>query len=136
MEITIDQDKGSVKILRLSGKLDGSNYKDLIEAAQKLYDAGIRDIVMDLSQLTFISSAGISALHRIAKLFQGQKQAALEEEGWSSYHAIANDRGAGFQEHVKLFGPQENVHHSLEVVGFTDYFQIFSSMDQAVSSFQ
>jgi anti-anti-sigma regulatory factor len=136
MEITITQDQGSVQIMHLQGKLDGSNYQSLIEAARKLFDAGARNVILDLSQLTYISSAGISALHRVALLFRGQNKAAQEEEGWASYHAIANDRGEGVQKHVKLLSPPENIHHSLEIVGFDTFFEIYNNLDTAVASFQ
>ncbi|HEY3313372.1 MAG TPA: STAS domain-containing protein [Anaerolineales bacterium] len=136
MEITLTQNQGSVPVLHLQGKLDGSNYQTLITEAQKIYDGGARDVILDLSQLTFISSAGISALHRVALLFRGQKLEAQEEEGWGSYHAIANDRDGSAQKHVKLLSPLDNVQHSLEIVGFNTFFEIYTNLDKAVASFQ
>jgi anti-anti-sigma regulatory factor len=136
MDITIIHNPEAVTVLQLVGKLDGSNYQDLISEANKLYDEGARNAILDMSGLTFISSAGISALHRVALLFQGQKLASMEEEGWASYHAIANDRGAGAQKHVKLSGPTANVQKSLELVGFDSFFEIFSDVDLAAASFR
>ena len=45
MHITVDQVNARVPvaILRLQGDLDGSNYRDVIERAQALYQAGQRD---------------------------------------------------------------------------------------------
>jgi anti-anti-sigma regulatory factor len=132
--MTITQKPGAVAVLYLKGKLDGSNYQELIEVSQKLYNAGLRDIVLDLGQLTFLSSAGISALHRVALIFRGEKQTEMEE-GWASYHAISRDKESGMQKHVKLLNPTERVQHALDLVGFTTLFEIHSDADMAVASF-
>lgn len=134
MEMTITQKPGAVAVLHLQGKLDGSNYRELIDEAQKLYDSGMRDIIIDLSQLTFMSSAGISALHRMALIFRGEKQAEMDE-GWASYRAISRDRDSGYHKHVKLLNPTERVHNALETVGFTTLFEIHKDADLAAASF-
>ena len=136
MEITITHEKPYIQIMHLNGKLDGSNYKQLVEAARELYDAGCRDLILDLNQLSYISSAGISALHRVALLFRGQLMEAEEEEGWASYRAIANELNSNAQKHVKLFGLVENVQRSLEMVGFTSLFETYTDMNLAIASFQ
>lgn len=135
MEITLTPKSAAMSIMHLKGALDGSNYRDLIDEAQKLYDSGVRDLILDLSQLTFISSAGISALYRVALIFRGEKQTEMEE-GWASYHAISREREASKQKHVKLAGPVEKVYHSLDLVGFTTFFEIYPSLDVATTSFQ
>ena len=134
MEMSVTQKPGAIVLLHLKGTLDGSNYQSLINEAQKLYDGGVRNIILDLSQLTFMSSAGISALHRVALIFRGEKLAELEE-GWASYHAISRDRDSGLQKHVKLLNPAERVQHALELVGFTTFFEVHTDADMAVASF-
>ena len=135
MEMSVTQKPGATALLHLKGTLDGSNYQSLINEAQKLYDSGVRNIVLDLSQLTFMSSAGISALHRVALIFRGEKLAEMEE-GWASYRAISRDRDSGVQKHVKLLNPAERVQHALELVGFTTFFEVHTDADAAVASFQ
>jgi anti-anti-sigma regulatory factor len=135
MEMTVTQKPGAVAVLHLKGALDGSNYRELIDEAQKLYDSGLRDLVLDLGELTFMSSAGISALHRTALIFRGEKQTEMEE-GWASYHAISRDKENGMQKHVKLLNPTERVQHALEIVGFTTLFEIHTDAEMAVASFR
>ena len=134
MEMTITQKPGAVVLLHLKGVLDGTSYRDLISEGQKLYDGGARDLVLDLSQLTFMSSAGISALHRVALIFRGEKHAEMEE-GWGAYHAISRDRGSGLQHHVKLLNPPERVQHALELVGFASFFEVYTDAESAIASF-
>jgi anti-anti-sigma regulatory factor len=134
MEMTITQKPGAVVLLHLKGILDGNSYRDLISEAQKLFDGGARNLVLDLSELTFMSSAGISALHRVALIFRGEKQAEMQE-GWGAYHAISRDRTTGLQMHVKLLNPPERVQHALELVGFASFFEVHTDAESAIASF-
>jgi|MudIll2142460700_1097286.scaffolds.fasta_scaffold48422_2 anti-anti-sigma regulatory factor len=136
MSTNIFQKQGRVlvTILQLIGKLDGSNYMQLIDEARKIYLAGVRDLLIDMSQLSFLSSAGIAAIHKTALLFRGDP-VTEDESGWSSYHAIDRDRSNGIQQHVKLLSPQPEVANVLDITGFTSLFEIHSDLSAAVASF-
>jgi hypothetical protein len=136
MEITVSQNQGpvSISVMQLQGKLDGSNYKDFIAEAEKLYDSGARDLLLDMSNLTYMSSAGIAALHSVALLFRGQKPMA-EEEGWSTYRSLDRDRDSGPQAHVKLLVLNGKIHETLDMVGYSTFFEIYNDIHQAVASF-
>ena len=68
MKITISkmEQPSTVTVLHLDGTLDGSNHQCLLEEAQVLYKAGTCDLILDLSNLKFISSAGLGAIHQVA----------------------------------------------------------------------
>lgn len=136
MEIIVSQEKGKVpvSVLHLKGDLDASSYLALVDTAQKLYGAGVRDLLLDLSDLAFISSAGLASLHIITKMFRGEK--ADPEEGWGTYRAIDRDRESGFQKNVKLLKPTPDVAQVLETVGFNQFFEIYTDVNEAVQSFQ
>jgi anti-anti-sigma regulatory factor len=136
MNITITQKQGRVPvtILELAGKLDGSNYQQLVDEAKKIYLNGARDLLIDLSKLTFMSSAGLAAIHQTALIFCGQPMAG-EELGWASYHAIDRDRDGGVQKHVKLLSPQPAVATILDIAKFDSLFEIHANLEAAVASF-
>ena len=136
MKLTITKDHRSapVTILSLEGSLDGTNYTSLVKEAQIVYAAGVRDIILDLGKLDYLSSAGLVALHRVGLLFRGEENPE-QDEGWAAYHALDRDRDSGIQEHVKLAGPTGNVLQVLEMVGFTVFFGIYPDLHQAESSF-
>ena len=123
-----------VTILQLDGKLDGSNYMQLVEEAKSNYGDGVRDLLIDLSRLSYLSSAGIAAIHKTALLFRGL-ELPDEESGWASFHAIDRDRDNGVQKHVKLLSPQPEVANILDITGFKALFEIHTDLDQAVASF-
>lgn len=137
MEIIISKDQGtaSVTVIKLRGALDGESYQDFINEAQKLYDAGTQDLLVDMSELTFLSSAGLSALHQTARMYRGEDRSKFEE-GWAAIHAMGKERNSGFQNHVKLFNPNEKIRNVLDTVGFLAFFEIFTDMDAALASFQ
>ena len=137
MEINIsqNQDTPHVNIMQLRGDLDGSSYEYFIDEAQKLYDAGMRNLILDMSELSFLSSAGLTGLHRIARVFNGEDRSTLEE-GWSAIHAMGKERDSGFQKHVKLLNPNEKIQDVLDTVGFKTFFEIFTEIHPAMASFQ
>ena len=72
MDITITNEQENISILRLSGPLDGQTYRELVTAAQGVLTGGAKNILIDMSELTFISSAGLVALHVTALISRGE----------------------------------------------------------------
>ncbi len=123
-----------ITVLKLDGQLDGQNYQDLIAKAQELYNSGSRDFLLDLSDLTYISSAGLVALHSVALLTRGEELPDFEG-GWSAYRSMGRSSEAGVQKHVKLVNPRSEVMGVLDMVGFGNVFEVFTNLDDAVNSF-
>ena len=136
MNISISQVQGKVPVtvVKLEGQLDGQTYQNLINKAREAYKAGWRDFLVDMSDLTYISSAGLVALHSMALLLKGEELPDTDE-GWSAYRSMGRSKQAGIQEHLKLLNPRPEVLSVLEMVGFSAVFKIFSDLDEAVKSF-
>jgi hypothetical protein len=136
MNISVSQAQGSVPVtvIKLDGQLDGQNYQELIAKAQELYDAGMHDFLLDLSDLTYISSAGLVALHSVALLARGEELPDVEG-GWSAYRSVGRSREAGIQKHVKLLNPSSEVSGVLDMVGFSSVFEVFTDRETAINSF-
>ena len=136
MNISISQVQGKVPVtvVKLEGQLDGQTYQDLINKAREAYKAGWHDFLLDMSDLTYISSAGLVALHSVALLAKGEELPDTDE-GWSAYRSMGRSKEAGIQEHMKLLNPRPEVLNVLEMVVFSAVFKIFSYFDEAVKSF-
>jgi len=136
MNISVSQVQGKVPVtvLKLEGQLDGQTYQDVIVKAREAYGAGWRDFLIDMSELTYISSAGLVALHSVALLSRGE-QLPDTEAGWSAYRSVGRSKEAGIQQHLKLLNPRAEVRGVLDMVGFTSVFQIFTDLDEAIQSF-
>ena len=135
MEINVSKEQGKVpvNVLQIKGDLDASSYLDLVKAAQELYDAGANNLLLDLTDLAFISSAGLASLHIVTKMFRGEK--SNTEDGWGTFKEIDRDRDSGMQNFVKLYNPSSDVDSVLDTVGFKQFFEVFTDMEAAVNSF-
>jgi anti-anti-sigma regulatory factor len=131
---TLTRRPAQLAILHLDGKLDGSNYTQLLDSALELHRSGIRRLLLDLAALTFLSSAGLAGMHQVALIFRGDALPPAED-GWAAFHAIDMERGLGTQSQVKLLAPSTPVRRVLELTGFHNLFEIYAELETALSSF-
>ena len=128
-----------IAILHLDGVLDGANYENLITEAHKVYDSGCRDLILDLSRLSLISSVGLSAMHRVAVLFRGEnhpdQDVTWASYRWAAYRSKKGKHNHSAQNHVKLVSPTEEVNSVLDMIGFNSLFEIYTDLQLAVTSF-
>ena len=136
MEFSTEQVQGRapITILGLQGDLDGSNYQTLITKANELHQAGTQNFVLDMGKVNYMSSAGLVALHTIARLLQGEPLPD-PDAGWEAIHAIQRDEAAGKHAQLKLLNPQSRVDQTLELTGMKEYFDIFTDRQAAIASF-
>jgi anti-anti-sigma regulatory factor len=134
MDITTSHHEGKVPVtvLHLDGKLDSHSFQMLIREAEKAYNAGARHLVLDMTNMSYISSAGLAALHSISLVFQG-KDAPDMTAGWQVFKSMDFNRGK--QAQVKLAGMWPEVQSVLDVVGFTLLFETYPNVEAAVASY-
>jgi anti-anti-sigma regulatory factor len=137
MNITVEQVQGAVPvtILHTQGDLDASNYQELVDKAREIYNSGARDLLLDMTNTPFMSSAGIVALHAVALLMRNEKPPD-PESGWEAFHAIDRDLDSGRQQHVKLLNPQPRVERALDKTGLKQIFDIYTDREAAIAAFQ
>jgi anti-anti-sigma factor len=136
MDITVKQMQGSVPVtvLQTHGDLDASNYQDLINRGKEVYEAGARNILLDMSDTEFMGSSGLAALHSLALLVRGEELPDLES-GWNVFHEIDRARDSGLQQHLKLFNPQPQINRTLEMTGLKQFFEVYTDLQAALASF-
>ncbi len=136
MEILTSKQTGKVEVtvLKLNGELDGQTYQKLIDHAKELYASGARNFLLDMSDLSYISSAGLVAMHTVALLLRGEAVSDTDD-GWASMKSAKKASDDKMQEHIKLVNPRPEVRGVLEMVGFDRVFEIHSNLEDAVKSF-
>jgi anti-anti-sigma regulatory factor len=136
MEITVSKEQGRVPVtvLKVAGQLDGQTYQELIDRAREEYEAGARSMLLDLGDLTYISSAGLVSLHSIALLMRGQPMPD-QEHGWNRLKTMDDAQDGGVQQNFKLLNPRPEVNSVLEMVGFSAFFEVFTDRQKAIDSF-
>jgi anti-anti-sigma regulatory factor len=129
ISISIEQAKEPVAVMRLKGSLDASNFLEVVTKAQEIYQNPVRDLIIDLSEVPFISSAGLVAIHKIALLYSGVPQDVEENTRPDSTHS------GTARKHVKLLSPPLVVDQILETTGLKLFFKVFTDLDSALKSF-
>jgi anti-anti-sigma factor len=128
LNITASQIQGevSVTILHLSGHLHGNTEQQLVDRAQQAYEDGSTHILLDLSGVEVLTSAGLRAIHNIFNLLTPQSDVTLiRQHGEEPYKSP----------YFKLVCPNPNVYYILNIAGFLQNILIYNNMDEAVNSF-
>ena len=100
-----------VDLVTVAGRVDSSNASELDTALQSLLDNNRNNIVLDLSQVTYMSSAGLRAV--VSALRESKKNGG----------------------DLRLSSPSERVLEVLELSGLNTLFEKFDDLTHAVGSF-
>jgi len=130
IDVEIHQAKEPIAIMRLTGEINASNFIQVSDKAQELYLNPARNLIIDLSEVPGISSAGLAAIHKIALLYSGVPQ-RVEQNVNPDFTHSSNAR-----KHVKLLNPQPEVDRTIEQAGLKLFFKVFKDLDSAIASFQ
>ncbi len=136
MNLTVSQQQGRapVTVIHLDGKLDSNSFQHLIDEAKKLFSGGARHLILDMTKLTYLSSAGIVAMQSTAKLFREESLPDVEA-GWNAVRSLDKQHTVGVQKNVKLLNVPPEVWNVLDMVGIADFFEMHTDLAQAVASF-
>jgi len=99
-------------VIYTSGRIDSYTAPEVEEALNQLIEKGQNNIIFDMRDVTFISSAGWWALIRVQKEVKKMNRGELVL--------------------VKL---DERIRESMDLVGITPYFNLYDDLLEAVGSF-
>lgn len=99
-------------LINVNGRIDSATAPQLQEALNDLIEENNYKLVLDLSQVDFISSAGLWVL------VNAQKKCKRFNRG-----------------EVVLASVPQRIHDALDLAGFIPYFKVFEETAQAVGSF-
>ena len=111
MEISVNHLK-RCDLVTLSGRVDHLTAPQVVETLKSVQESGVYKIIVDLSQVDFISSAGWWAL------IDAQKASKQLNRG-----------------EVVLVGLQPQIRSSMDLVGIGHYFKQYADPVQAIGSF-
>jgi anti-sigma B factor antagonist len=108
MEITV-KELEQAELITINGRLDSVEAPRLVQALETANQRGKYKIVVDMSQVEYMSSAGFRAL------------------GDAQRNSKRHNRGE-----VLLVQVPDNIRDALEMVGFADYFHLFEDVNSAL----
>ena len=106
--------KVPVTVIHVSGEIDASSHQDLDAKAAEITGGGAKHILLDLSETTYMSSAGFRSMHKIHTALKGS----------------GDDSAA-----LKLLKPSDEVKRLLKTMGFDAHISAYNDMNEAVNSF-
>ena len=104
MRITVREFR-DVVLITITERIDGSTAREVEQVLESIQHRGQHKLVIDMSQLEYISSAGYRVLLSAQRNFK------------------RHDRGE-----VILAGVPESIRQALDISGFTDYFTIYNDI--------
>jgi len=118
LKITIEQmqAKVPVTVFHISGWLDAHGEGQLMTAAQQAYDEGARYLLIEMSNLDTLTSAGMRALQRVYQLFASQNESPKAA-------------------HLKLCNAPPQIYNVLGITGFLQNIPMYESLGSALETF-
>lgn len=132
-QIAVSQQQGRVPVtvFHLQGDvIDVNSYEQLEAQVRGAFESGTRNLLLDLTKVRYISSAGLRALHSIFLLLRGDTSA----EGNQVMKKGLMD-GTFKSPHLKLLNPSPAVIETLRLMGFDMFLEIHHNLKDAVASF-
>jgi anti-anti-sigma factor len=105
-----------VTVLHLRGWLDAQSEGQLLEAARLASNAGAKYLLIDMSELDTLTSAGMRALQKVYQVFTPKED----------QFKVA---------HLKLCNAPPQIYNVLGVTGFLQQIPMYESLDSALESF-
>ena len=132
MEISAVQEAGRipVTVFHIKGDIDSTTYQQSQTQIEQAVQAGAHDLVLDLTQVDYLSSAGIRMLSHLFNLLRGN----LPEESDAAMKQGIRD-GTFKSPHLKLVSPTPRVAEVLKMSGLDMMIESFHSVPEAVASF-
>jgi hypothetical protein len=128
MQISVSQELGRVPvtIFELDGLLNMGTSELLENQGRQAYTAGARYLLLDLSKVTSLTSAGLRSILLISRLFASCMPDHLPDEKPSEGHKHTC---------VKLLNPNPQIDNVLTIAGFSGFLEIHKDRQEAINSF-
>ena len=120
LNIMVGQEQGNVTVtvLRVEGDIDAATHKTLQDKAAEVIEGGATHILLDLSGVNYMGSAGFRAIHAITNMLSDDTSSGLSKSPY-----------------LKLFNPTDAVARVIKTLGFDVYLDIYQDRNEAVNSF-
>ncbi len=131
MQVTVSQEQGRVPVtvFAVQGDIDVSSYEALQAKAQEAHQAGMRNLLLDLTKVKYVASTGLQAFHHIFNMLRDTTPEADE----AMKRGLRD--GSHKSAHFKLLNPSREVASVLSMSGFDMFLEIHTNRKTAIASF-
>lgn len=131
IQVSTAQGQVPITVFHIKGDIDGKTSAQLISQAEASVNDGTRNLLLDLTQVPYISSAGLRALHQIYTLLRSKSTSEGSNAAIQKGLADGTYRAC----HLKLLNPSKAVAHVLQMAGFDMYIEMYTNRKEALDSF-
>ena len=132
MEITTTTEKVKfpITIIRVEGDIDSTTSQVFKSSLEGLISNGARHILIDLSGVLYISSAGLRAIHNI---FNQLRALHKDADG----DGLRKNMSAGLHKspYLKVANLSAKLREVFEIGGFDTFIEVYNDINKAVNSF-
>ncbi len=121
LKVSQQQGKVIVTVIQVQGSVNMGTASQLDQAIKDAYASGARDLVLDLSETSAMTSAGLRSILVGYKMLDA--------------NATSGDRPAAKAKHLKLLKPSSDLRQVLHIAGFDAFLEIYESLPDAIASF-
>ena len=111
VEIKRSQDESGIHVLEVTGSLDAHNFEELEHVFDSYFDQGIYNLIVEITRLEYVSSAGVG-------VFIGAAGRAQANEG-----------------NIVAVAPKESVREIFDLLGVTHIFPVVDNHKKAIAHF-
>ena len=134
MEIKVFTENGRVPVtvMHVDGNIDSASYEVFQKKAEESIKAGSRHILVDMSHVKFVSSAGLRALHNLFNELR-----ALDPDFNLTEDEVKQGITSGTYKspHLKLLNLSPETRTAFDMAGFDMFIETYTDMKTAVGSF-
>ena len=118
LKITSEQKQAAVPVtvFYIRGWLDGQSEEQFLEVARSTYESGARYILIDMTELDTITSAGIRAIQKLYQMYTPKEDR----------FKVA---------HLKLCNAPPQIYNVLGITGFLQNIPMYENLEDALASF-
>lgn len=134
MDIKTYTEKGDVvvTVMHVDGNIDNSTYEAFQSRADELIGSGTHFILVDLSHVRFVSSAGMRALQHV----YDRLRSLYPNSDVSDENVKKGIREGTYKSpFLKLLNPSVEAAKTFEMSGFDMFIEIFTDKATAIASF-
>ena len=132
MDVTVRQENGRVPVtvVQVAGNTDSASADEFEKKVMEVIDGGARYLILDLSKVPYMSSAGLRVLQNV---FDKLRSLSSDESDKEMYRKI--NAGSYTSPHLKLLNPTKEVVEVLKMTGFDMLVSIETNLRKAIDSF-
>jgi anti-anti-sigma factor len=131
ISVTEEQSGTPITVFQLEGRVNMGNADRLMQSLETAFNEGSRNMILDLTGVESVTSAGLRVILRLYKML-GEETAAPAGEPSQTGEVETPSKSP----YLKIVGLHPNVRGVFQIVGIERLFDIYEDLEAARASFK